>query len=278
MADGGAGGVGGAGPLAATDGRLPGKRGQATRRRLLESTHDLIRATPWRSIKVIDIAKAAGTSPATFYQYFENVEQVILVLAEELVEGAGALAELVEGDWTDPVGWDTACRVVDGFMDYWDRNRAVFRVVELATEEGDLRFQRLRVRALNAVTVSLARAITLARADIAGRSGSAGRSGASGGPAGADPMAVAATLVSMLAHVAAHRYGYEFWGIRISSMSDIQSRFVYWAITGRQVDCDPEDLEYVAAPRTGGVVGGGAARAAVSSARRMRGRRLSPGG
>ena len=31
-------------------------------------------ATPWRSIKVIDIARQAGTSPATFYQYFENVE------------------------------------------------------------------------------------------------------------------------------------------------------------------------------------------------------------
>jgi hypothetical protein len=83
-------------------------------------------------------------------------------------------------------------------------------------------------------------------------------------------MAVAATLVSMLAHVAAHRYGYEFWGIRISSMEDIQSRFVYWAITGHQVDCDPEDLEHLAAPRTGGVVGGGAARAAVSAARRLR--------
>ncbi len=54
--------------MATTDGRLPGKRGQATRRRLLDSTGDLIRATPWRSIKVIDIAKAAGTSPATFYQ------------------------------------------------------------------------------------------------------------------------------------------------------------------------------------------------------------------
>jgi AcrR family transcriptional regulator len=273
---------GGTGPLAATDGRVPGKRGQATRRRLLESTNELIRATPWRSIKVIDIAKAAGTSPATFYQYFENVEQVILVLAEELVEGAGALAGLVEGDWSDPDGWDTARLVVDGFMDYWERNRAVFRVVELATEEGDLRFSGLRVRALNAVTVSLARAITIARARTSdkgartddkgdSRSGHPGHSGHSGGgPSGSDPMAVAATLVSMLAHVAAHRYGYEFWGIRTASMSDVQARFVYWAITGRTVECDPADLALVSAPRTGGIVGGGAARAAIVAARRLR--------
>jgi AcrR family transcriptional regulator len=284
-AEGGAEGLAAPGEgLAATDGRQPGKRGQATRRRLLESTSDLIRATPWRSIKVIDIAKAAGTSPATFYQYFENVEQVILVLAEELVDGAGALADLVEGDWSDPVGWDTSRRIVDGFMAYWEHNRAVFRVVELATEEGDLRFQGLRVRALNAVTVSLAKVITLARAE-AGRAaasrgtsskgGVGGKAGGSvrgsvGGPAGSDPMAVAATLVSMLAHVAAHRYGYEFWGIRTASMSDVEARLVYWAVTGREVECDPADLEQVAAPRTGGIVGGGAARAAIEAARRLR--------
>jgi AcrR family transcriptional regulator len=257
----------------ATDGRFPGKRGLATRQKLLDSTVELLSTTPWRSIRVIDIAKAAGTSPATFYQYFENVEQVILVLAEELVEGAGALADLVEGDWSDPVGWDTARRVVDGFMAYWERNRAVFRVVELATEEGDLRFRGLRVRALNAVTVSLAKVITIARAEVRGptSAGKGGRAGASsGGPAGSDPMAVAATLVSMLAHVAAHRYGYEFWGIRTASMSDVQARLVYWAVTGRDVECDPADLELVPAPRTGGIVGGGAARAAVEAARRPR--------
>jgi len=210
-----------------TNAKTPGKRGQATRKRLLEETGELIRTTPWRSIRVIDIARAAGTSPATFYQYFENVEQAILVLAEELVDGAGALAELVEGDWTEPAGWVTARQVVDGFMSYWEHNRAVFRVVELATEEGDLRFQGLRVTALNAVTIALAKVITLTRA-----SAPPGDAVAS---AGSDPMAIAATIVSMLAHVAAHRYGYEFWGIRTASMSDVQTRMLYWSVTGHEI-------------------------------------------
>jgi hypothetical protein len=81
-------------------------------------------------------------------------------------------------------------------------------------------------------------------------------------------MAIAATLVSMLAHVAAHRYGYEFWGFRTASMSDVEARMVYWAVTGRTVDCDPADLAQVPSPRTGGIVGGGAARATIESARR----------
>ncbi len=204
------------GTLATTDGRVPGRRGRATRDRLLGCTAELLTSTPWRSIKVIDIARQAGTSPATFYQYFENVEQAILVLAEELMEGAALLADLVDGDWTDEASWATARGVVDGFMGYWEANRSVFRVVELATEEGDLRFQGLRVRALNAVTVTLARVIA-----------------AGGSPAGTDPMAVAATLISMLAHVAAHRYGFEFWGIRTTSMVDSQARVLHWAVTGR---------------------------------------------
>ena len=237
--------------LAATDGRVPGRRGRATRLRLLECTAELLATTPWRSIKVIDIARQAGTSPATFYQYFENVEQAILVMAEELMGGAGTLAELVDGDWAEPASWETARRVVEGFMAYWDTNRAVFRVVELATEEGDLRFQGLRVRALNAVTVTLARVIA---------SGSGARS-----PAGADAMAVAATLISMLAHVAAHRYGFEFWGIRTTAMVDTQARVLHWAVTGRP---GPPDTGAVPAPRTGPVVGGGAAQTRVAQARR----------
>jgi AcrR family transcriptional regulator len=207
------------GTLATTDGRVPGRRGRATRERLLGCTADLLTSTPWRSIKVIDIARQAGTSPATFYQYFENVEQAILVLAEELMEGAALLAELVDGNWTEEVSWETALAVVTGFMDYWETNRSVFRVVELATEEGDLRFQGLRVRALNAVTVTLARVI--------------GSGGAGASPAGNDPMAVAATLISMLAHVAAHQYGFEFWGIRTTAMVDSQARVLHWAVTGR---------------------------------------------
>jgi len=204
------------GTLATTDGRVPGRRGRATRDRLLGCTAELLTSTPWRSIKVIDIARRAGTSPATFYQYFENVEQAILVLAEELMEGAALLAELVDGDWTEDASWATALSVVGGFMDYWEENRSVFRVVELATEEGDLRFQGLRVRALNAVTVTLARVIA-----------------GGGSPAGTEPMAVAATLISMLAHVAAHRYGFEFWGIRTTAMVDSQARVLHWAVTGR---------------------------------------------
>jgi AcrR family transcriptional regulator len=211
--------VSGSAAISATDGRVPGSRGRATRQRLLASTTSLLDTTSWRSIKVIDIAKGAGTSPATFYQYFENVEQAILVLAEELVEGAERVGMQVDGDWSEKASWRTSCGVVDAFSSYWEQNRAVFRVVELATEEGDLRFHSQRVRALNAVTVALARAISTHNKEAVG--------------SGADPMALAATVVSMLAHVAAHRFGFEFWGIPTASMTDSQARLLHWTVTAR---------------------------------------------
>ncbi|MGP0032536.1 MAG: TetR family transcriptional regulator [Acidimicrobiales bacterium] len=214
-------------PLSTTDGRVPGERGRQTRRRLLESTVELLTTTSWRSVKVTDIARRAGTSPATFYQYFGNVEQAIRVLAEGMVDQAASLSQLVGGDWSEASSWETALTVTEGFLSYWEDNRAVFRVIDLATEEGDAPLRGIRVRALNAVTVALAEVI--ARAPAPG--GPLGSGAAS--PAGTDPTAVAGTLVAMFASVAAHRYGFEFWGIRTRHLIDTQARLLHWAVTGR---------------------------------------------
>ncbi len=215
-------------PMATTDGRVPGERGRQTRQRLLDATVELLTTTSWRSVKVTDIARSARTSPATFYQYFGNVEQAIRVLAEGMVDQAAQLAEVVAGDWSEDRSWDTALAVTEGFLAYWEDNSAVFRVVDLATEEGDAPLRGIRVRALNAVTVALAQVIS-----AASPSPEAGPGAATSSPAGADPMAVAGSLVAMFASVSAHRYGFEFWGIRTRNLIDSQARMLHWAVTGR---------------------------------------------
>ena len=241
--------------VATTDGRVPGERGRLTRQRLLDATVELLSTTSWRSVKVTDIARQARTSPATFYQYFGNVEQAIRVLAEEMIEQAGELAQLVGGDWSEAASWETACAVTEGFLSYWEANRAVFRVVDLATEEGDAQLRGMRVRALNAVTVALAQVITAASPSPGGTPWTGTSS-----PAGADPMAVAGALVAMFASVSAHRYGFEFWGIRTGHLVDTQARMLHWAVTGRAAP-DPEPLSREAVrPRTGPGLGGTTAR------------------
>src|SRR5688572_26360297 len=208
--------------LRAADGRVPGRRGRATRQRLLECTGEMLTTTSYRDVKVIDIAREAGTSPATFYQYFADVEAAILVLAEEMAQqGAHLTAIITEGEWSGPAAAQTALELVDAFLAFWDDNRAVLRVMDLATDEGDGRFQKIRVGLLNDITRSLA--------DVAKASAAAGQL-----PKAIDPMATAGILVSMLAHVAAHQYGFEFWGIRTKDLRASMARQVAWGVTGIQ--------------------------------------------
>ncbi len=241
--------------VATTDGRVPGERGRQTRQRLLDATVELLATTSWRSVKVTDIARQAQTSPATFYQYFANVEQAIQVLAEGMVDQAGQLADLVGGDWSEAASWDTALTVTEGFLGYWEDNRAVFRVVDLATEEGEGQLRGVRVRALNAVTVALAQVIATASPSTDGTG-----AGATCSPAGSDPMAVAGTLVAMFASVSAHRYGFEFWGIRTRNLIDTQARMLHWAVTGRLAPAAETPSRESTRPRTGPVLGGATAR------------------
>ncbi|MGH9083924.1 MAG: TetR family transcriptional regulator [Acidimicrobiales bacterium] len=207
--------------LRAADGRVPGRRGRATRQRLLERTAELLATTSYRDVKVIDIARDAGTSPATFYQYFADVEGAILVLAEEMAAHGEHLSGIIaDGAWhADDAAAGTALRLVDAFLAFWDEHRAVLRVMDLATDEGDRRFQKIRVGLLNEITKGLA--------DVTRTAQSAGRL-----PTGIDPMATAGILVSMLAHVATHQYGFEFWGIRTKDLRTSMARQVAWGVTG----------------------------------------------
>ena len=47
--------------LRAVDGRLPGRRGLATRKRLLAATASLLETTGYRDLKVVEVAREAGT-------------------------------------------------------------------------------------------------------------------------------------------------------------------------------------------------------------------------
>jgi AcrR family transcriptional regulator len=194
--------------LRAVDGRVPGRRGRATRDKLLKATAGLLDKKSYRELTVVEIAKRARTSTATFYQYFADVEAALVELARELTDEAPSLVEIIStANWM---------KLVDAFIDLWERHHAILRVVDLATAEGDLRFRNIRTHLLSQVTDALRDAIV--RAD--------GKD--------VEPRAQAATLVSLLAHVAEHRYGYEFWGIRLDDMRRSTARLIAWGVTGAE--------------------------------------------
>ena len=206
----------------ASDGRIPGPRGLATRNRLIECTAAIVATTPYSDLRVTDVARAAGTSPATFYQYFVDIDAALLVLATQTTEIGAQLAGFIQNRrWRGKSGYAAARELVDGFLDFWQAHLPVLRVVDLLTEEGDARFRQARVKMLNGITNSLADAIASAKPD--------------GPPPAIDPMATASALVSMLAHVAAHREGMEHWRIEVPQLQEAMARLIYWGINNPRV-------------------------------------------
>ncbi len=209
--------------LRAADGRVPGRRGLATRQKLLDCTLAMLENHSYRDLKVVDIAREASTSPATFYQYFPDVEAAILALAEEMANAGNTRLTLIvqTGTWRGSAGYETATAIASAYIEFWDDNWPLMRVIDLTAEEGDQRFRSIRTRLLNEFTVALSEVIS---AEVA-----AGRQ-----PAEVDAMATAGVLVSMLAHVASHRYGFEFYGIHTDALRTSMARIVYTSVTGQR--------------------------------------------
>ncbi|KUN87714.1 TetR family transcriptional regulator [Streptomyces bungoensis] len=204
------------------DGRVAGRRGQATRQKLLDCLSEMLSSSPYRDVKVIDVARKAGTSPATFYQYFPDVEGAVLEIADHMAADSAGLTELLEGrTWAGKAGWQTAQELVDGFLEFWRKHDAILRVVDLGAAEGDKRFYKIRMKILNSVNNSLADAI--AQLQAKGRVDK-----------DVNPAAVAGSLVAMLAAVASHQKGFSSWGVKQTELKPNVALLVHLGVTGRK--------------------------------------------
>ncbi|MGH9015922.1 MAG: TetR family transcriptional regulator [Acidimicrobiia bacterium] len=205
----------------ALDGRPLGKRGALTRRRLLDATAGLLESRGVRDLRVVDIARKVGTSPATFYQYFRDVEEAVLVLAEEVGEDLAPVGELLARPWRGKAGLGSAREMVDAFLRYWDGHRAVLRTRNLAAQEGDRRFRAVRNRSLQPLTEAVAAKVAQAQN---GRKVDDGIS----------PVAAAAALVAMLERMAAFHTDLEPLGASRDDVVETTARIIYQTVTGRK--------------------------------------------
>jgi AcrR family transcriptional regulator len=199
----------------ALDGRPLGKRGAATRARLLDATGSLLESKGLRDLRVVDIAREVGTSPATFYQYFRDVEAAVLALAEAVGEQTASLVGLLDLRWNGDDGLESARRLVDGFLRYWDAHRAILRTRNLAAQEGDQRFRDVRNQSLQPITVGIARQVE-----------------ANAVP-GIAPYAAAAALVAMIERMAAFHVDLEPYGASRVEVVETTARIVFQTVTGR---------------------------------------------
>ncbi len=190
--------------------RVPGTRGQLTRQKLLDQTRNLLDQNGFRGLRVADIAREAGTSPATFYQYFGDIEDALLALLEQLVADVDtqlhAVAERYRATPSAEELESFANELSAGFVEVWAKHRSLIRVVELQAGEAEARLKDVRRTLLNGVNDSLEAILA-----------SFGRTADEARPA-------SFVLVAMLANVAAHQEGMISAGVErdalISAMAD----------------------------------------------------------
>ncbi len=212
--------------LRAVDGRVPGRRGRQTRDRLLDATAELLQTRGYRELSVVEIARHVGSSPATFYQYFADVEAAVLVLAARLHEDGERLGDLISSaSWSGRAGWEATLDFIDAFLDFWTTHVHVLRVIDLAIAEGDGRFREARIALLNPVTVALCEVV----AEMQARERH---------PEDVKPNAQASVIISMLAHVAAHLDGLTGWGVGEKEARVSLARMTYWSLVGRKPPAD----------------------------------------
>ena len=202
-------------------GRPLGWRALETRRRLLEATARLLGKCGVREIRVVEIARMVGTSPATFYQYFKDVEAATLALASEAADQMPSLPELMNGAPPGANGLEQARAVVEAFIRHWDEHQAVLRIRNLAADEGEVRFQKVRRRAMRPILDHFATSIqeAQARGQVSKQLNAYG---------------AAAALAAILERLAAYRTELEGLGVTRKDLVETSARILHQTLTGEQ--------------------------------------------
>jgi AcrR family transcriptional regulator len=171
-------------------GQKIGSKGERTRQVLIDATVELLESHGLRDVAVADVARAAKTSPATFYVYFRGVSEAVLAALESASQTSPEIEALFARDWQGEGAAGLARAFVDAYCANWNRYRTIFRVRNMAAEEGDERFYRARMEA--SAPVLTAMTVQIARAQAAGRV-----------PADLKPRSCAGTILMMLERLAA---------------------------------------------------------------------------
>ncbi len=203
----------------AQTGRALGPRALKTRQRLLDATESLLRERSILDIAVVDIARRADTSPATFYHYFKDVEEAALVLAAQAAEETTPLLELISGEWHGEAGIETSRSLARRFIEHWEAHHPVLTVRNLAADRGDWRFQEARRKALSPILEALASRIEAESPELPEL----------------HPFAAAAALVGMLEKLAAHIRPLGDRGVRREELIRTTASILQLVVTGGHV-------------------------------------------
>ncbi|HEX7819683.1 MAG TPA: TetR/AcrR family transcriptional regulator [Sphingobium sp.] len=159
------------------DGQTIGRKGAESRARLLTAGRDLLGTVPVHRLTASGIARAAGLASQSFYLYFRDVDELLLLLCLQASEDMDELHAALDGDWHADALDAHAQRFVAAFYRYWDRHRTVLNLRNFLADNGHMRFDAERNAASMPIVSAIAGHITAAHGGAQAADGDSAPSG-----------------------------------------------------------------------------------------------------
>lgn len=132
---------------AGAKGKLPlGNKGMETRRTLMAATRRLLDRESPLNVTAASISKEAGTAPATFYVYFDNVEDVLWALCDSISQDTSDLFPSPDTLRVDERLEEDALAFIKGYSEIWGRHGPLLLFRNLEADRGNKRFNQLVLR------------------------------------------------------------------------------------------------------------------------------------
>jgi len=124
-------------------GQKLGRKGLETRTRLLIATREMLERWPEQKLTPSTIARQADVASQTFYLYFNDVEEALLILiAEASKDNAPVIAAIEQAVKTG--GSEAMERFIRAFYAMWDKHRPLLALRNYYSDNGEARFYKLR--------------------------------------------------------------------------------------------------------------------------------------
>lgn len=126
-------------------GQKMGRKGLAMRKRIMEKALELIRDASYKDLTVADVAYEAGTSTATFYVYFADIEDVLFACVEEADQDLSSIMNLLNREWTLENMHSMVSEFVDSYTSIWEKHAVELRIRNQEADQGNIRFLQFRL-------------------------------------------------------------------------------------------------------------------------------------
>jgi AcrR family transcriptional regulator len=120
-----------------SDNPTVGARGQRTQQRILDAALRVFGEEGYERCSIDRIAKQAGCSRVSFYQYFSSKEDVFRQLTGQVARQLRASTELLDPLTPDQAGWDALRAWISRHGDIYERYEPVFRAFDAAAESDE---------------------------------------------------------------------------------------------------------------------------------------------